>query len=176
VSLPTLPAGPLYRVTAARKVTDFVYLYYLSLCKLVAKVNYNMFQSQTFRMWRRHAAATKNNDGRSYICVRKTQTNQSCDVNRRHKFLPLSCEESWGMRGLRNSGVSASNSECLFERPGAQHRQPAEGESEGLVSSSLCSVSSAASLSPLQLHPRFFISSASCNLCSPLPMHTILHL
>ena len=78
VSLPTLPAGPLYRVTAARKVTDFVYLYYLSLCKLVAKVNYNMFQSQTFRMWRRHAAATKNNDGRNYTCVRKTQTNQSC--------------------------------------------------------------------------------------------------
>ena len=65
---------------------NFVYLYYLSLCKLVAKVNYNMFQSQTFRMWRRHAAATKNNDGRSYICVRKTQTNQSCGVSRRHKI------------------------------------------------------------------------------------------
>ena len=38
---------------------NFVYLYDLSLCKLVAKVNYYMFQSQTFRMWRRHAAATK---------------------------------------------------------------------------------------------------------------------
>ena len=57
-----------------------------SLCKLVAKVNYNMFQSQPFRMWRRHAAATKNNDGRNYICVRKTQTNQSCGVSRRHKI------------------------------------------------------------------------------------------
>ena len=66
---------------------NFVYLYYLSLCKLVAKVNYNMFQSQTFRMWRRHAAATKNNDGRNYICVRKTQTNQSCGVSRRHKIM-----------------------------------------------------------------------------------------
>ena len=63
---------------------NFVYLYYLSLCKLVAKVNYNMFQSQPFRMWRSHAAATKNNDGRNYTCIRKTRTNQSCGVSWRH--------------------------------------------------------------------------------------------
>ena len=72
---------------------NFVYLYYLSLCKLVAKVNYNMFQSQTFRMWRRHAAATKNNDGRNYTCVRKTQTNQSCGVSRRHKICHMFTNE-----------------------------------------------------------------------------------
>ena len=53
-------------------------VYHLSLCKLVTKVNYNMFQSQSFRMWWSHAATRKTNDCRNYTCIRKTQTNQSC--------------------------------------------------------------------------------------------------
>ena len=35
VSLPTLPAGPLYRVTAARKVTDFLILKALTFVSVV---------------------------------------------------------------------------------------------------------------------------------------------
>ena len=50
-----------------------------------------MFESQPPRMWRSHAAVTKNNDGRNYTCIRKTQTNQSCGVSRRHKFLIWAC-------------------------------------------------------------------------------------
>ena len=65
-----------------------------SLCKLVAKVNYNMFQSQPFRMWRSHAATTKMNDCRNYTCICKTQTNQSCGsaggIKFRRRFLGFS--------------------------------------------------------------------------------------
>ena len=39
--------------------------------ELVAKVNYNMFQSEPFRLWRSHATATKDNDGRNHTCIRK---------------------------------------------------------------------------------------------------------
>ena len=58
------------------RIVDLI-VYYLSLCQIVTKVNYNIFQSQPFRMWRSHAATTKMNDCRNYTCIRKTQTNQS---------------------------------------------------------------------------------------------------
>ena len=62
-----------------------------------------MFQPQSFRMRRRHAAATKNNDGRNYICVCKTQTNQSCGVSRRHNiFSRIRCAFSGSIKTLVN--------------------------------------------------------------------------
>ena len=81
--MPTI-AIVLCKYVLAIALVRIVYLYYLNHCvnSLRKFTNYN----QPFRMWRRHAAATKNNDGRNYTCVRKTQTNQSCGVSRMHKI------------------------------------------------------------------------------------------
>ena len=83
-------------------------VYHLSLCKIVTKVNYNMFQSQSFRMWWSHAATTKMNDCRNYTCIRKTQTNQSCGSAGGIQFLIVLKHDTFILLKPRKSHIHLS--------------------------------------------------------------------
>ena len=56
--VPTIVLCKYLLAIALVRIVDLI-VYYLSLCKIVTKVNYNIFQSQPFRMWRSHAATTE---------------------------------------------------------------------------------------------------------------------
>ena len=56
------PHGEIQQSSVFAITLVLIMITWIIVYKLVAKVNCNMFQSQPFRMWRSHAAATKNND------------------------------------------------------------------------------------------------------------------
>ena len=66
--VPTIVLCKYLLAIALLRIVNLI-VHYLSLCKIVTKVNYNIFQSQQFRMWRSHAATTKMNDYRNYTIV-----------------------------------------------------------------------------------------------------------